>query len=188
MAAKNMRAMQQGDLAFFYASGGKAGRKPGIVGIMEVVKEHESDPSTADDEHYAYVEKEADRAKWCVVHVEFRKKLSKPVLLSDLQKHGKDSGVLSNMDVLRYSRLSVTKVTEEEWNFIHENLIEGYEKEVDAFPASSAVQDAARVVQKTAVATVDALESTLTTITEAATNLVENAASILSPVPTASAL
>ena len=45
-ANKNMKAMKLGDLAFFYASGGKKGRVPGIAGIMEVVKEHEADPST----------------------------------------------------------------------------------------------------------------------------------------------
>lgn len=39
-----MREMKLGDLAFFYASGGKQGRVPGIVGIMEVVREHEADP------------------------------------------------------------------------------------------------------------------------------------------------
>ena len=38
-AAKNMREMKQGDMAFFYASGGKGGLKPGIVGIVEIVKE-----------------------------------------------------------------------------------------------------------------------------------------------------
>jgi predicted RNA-binding protein with PUA-like domain len=180
--------MQQGDLAFFYASGGKSGRKPGIVGIMEIVQEHSPDPSTTDDEHYAYVEKEADRAKWCVVHVEFRKKLGKPVLLSDLQKYGKDGGVLSNMDVLKYSRLSVSRVTEKEWDFIHENLIEGFAEEIDSFPKSSVVGDAAAVVSETAAKTADALESTYTTITETASNLIQSAASALSPVPTASAL
>jgi predicted RNA-binding protein with PUA-like domain len=183
-----MRAMQQGDLAFFYASGGKAGRKPGIVGIMEVVQEQSPDPSTGDNEHYAYVEKEADRAKWCVVHVEYRKKLSKPVLLSDLQKYGKDGGVLSDMDVLKFSRLSVSRVTETEWDFIHENLIEGFEEEIDSFPASSVVEDATAVVTQTAAKTADALESTYTAITETASNLIQNAASALSPVPTASAL
>lgn len=138
VAAKNMRAMKKGDLAFFYASGGKAGRKPGIVGIMEVVREHEPDASTADKEHYAYVEKEADRARWCVVHVEYRKKLSKPVHLSVLQEHAKDGGPLSNIELLRLARLSVSRVSEREWDFITENLIEGYEHEIDSFDAAKA--------------------------------------------------
>lgn len=61
-AAKNMRQMKKGDLAFFYASGGKSGRKPGIVGIMEVVREHEPDATTSDESSYGYVEKEKVRS------------------------------------------------------------------------------------------------------------------------------
>lgn len=34
VACKNMKDMKLGDLAFFYASGGKGGNVPGIVGIM----------------------------------------------------------------------------------------------------------------------------------------------------------
>lgn len=132
-AAKNMRLMKKGDLAFFYASNGKAGRKPGIVGIMEIVEEHTEDPSTADRDHYAYVEKEADRKKWCLVHVEFRKKFDKPVHLSELQEFSKDDSVLSHMELLKQSRLSVCKIKQKEWNFINENLVQGFEQEVDSF-------------------------------------------------------
>lgn len=130
-----MRAMKKGDLAFFYASGGKSGRKPGITGIMEIVKEHEPDQTTSDEGSYGYVKDEKARGKWCVVHVEYRNKLTKPVHLSELQKYMEGSGVLSKMQVLKQSRLSVTSVTEEEWNFITENLIEGYEEE-DALPGA----------------------------------------------------
>ena len=39
-ACKNMREMKLGDLAFFYASGAKGKAiQPGIVGVMEIVKE-----------------------------------------------------------------------------------------------------------------------------------------------------
>lgn len=79
-----MREMKLGDLAFFYASGGKKGRVPGIVGIMEVVKEHQADPSAFDEKSLYYVEDEKKRGtlekpRWSMVHVEFRKKLSTPV-------------------------------------------------------------------------------------------------------------
>lgn len=40
IARNNMRAMKKGDLAFFYHSNCK---KPGIVGIMEIVQEHSVD-------------------------------------------------------------------------------------------------------------------------------------------------
>ena len=42
-ACKNMCAMKVGDLAFFYASGGKGKLQPGITGIMEIVKTAEPD-------------------------------------------------------------------------------------------------------------------------------------------------
>lgn len=117
--------MKKGDLAFFYASGGKRGRKPGIVGIMEIVGEHEPDVTTADENSAGYVEKEKDRAKWCVVRVEFRKKFSKPVYLSELQKFAKPGAVLENMQEFKAARLSVSKINEKEWNFIVDKLIEG---------------------------------------------------------------
>ena len=40
LAAKNLRTMQKGDLAFFYHSNTK---EPGIVGTMEIVEEHSPD-------------------------------------------------------------------------------------------------------------------------------------------------
>lgn len=39
-ARNNMRAMKKGDLAFFYHSNCKT---PGIVGIMQIVREHSVD-------------------------------------------------------------------------------------------------------------------------------------------------
>lgn len=127
VARNNMRAMKQGDLAFFYASQGK---QPGITGIIEVVKEHEADFTVTDEGSIGYVEP-AKRGKhgnqWSLVHVEFRKKLSKPVTLKQLQKFSNPNGILSNMQVVNQSRLSVSRVSEKEWDFIVENLIEGYE-------------------------------------------------------------
>ena len=63
---------------------GKKGRVPGITGIMEIVKEHEPDPSVFDENSPFYVEKAnmrgtMEKPRWSMVHVEFRKKLSKPV-------------------------------------------------------------------------------------------------------------
>jgi predicted RNA-binding protein with PUA-like domain len=129
-ARNNMRAMKLGDLAFFYASQGK---NPGITGIVEVVKEHEPDFTVTDASSIGFVEPK-DRGKenkWSLVHVEFRKKLSPPVLLKDLQKYYSDRGVLKDMQLLKQARLSVSKVSEKEWNFIVDNLIEGYEGDGD---------------------------------------------------------
>nr|POE77424.1 thymocyte nuclear protein 1 [Quercus suber] len=124
VAARNMRAMRTGDLAFFYASGGKSGRKPGITGIMEIVAEATRDMTVDDENAYGYVENTSAREKWVVVHVEHRKTLSKPVHLAELQKY--KNGVLEHMELLHQSRLSVSEVREEEWNFIVDKLITGY--------------------------------------------------------------
>ena len=37
------------------------------------------------------------------------------IKLKELQKFAKDGGILENMQVLKQSRLSVSKVTKEEW-------------------------------------------------------------------------
>ena len=125
VARNNMRAMKQGDLAFFYASQGKGKLQPGITGIMEIVREAEADPTVSNPDHYGFV-KGDNKGDWSVVHVEFRKKLSKPVTLKQLQKYG-GSGVLGEMQVLNAARTSVTRVSEKEWNFIVNELVEGYE-------------------------------------------------------------
>ena len=131
-AAKNMRAMKKGDLAFFYASGGKQGRSPGITGIMEIVSEAQFDVTTADKSSAYYVADEKKRDKWCAVGVQFSKKLTKPVSLKEIQRYGKDKGVLSELQLLKQMRLSVGKVSEKEWKFIVDNLVEeGYEEGSD---------------------------------------------------------
>jgi predicted RNA-binding protein with PUA-like domain len=127
-ASKNMRQMKQGDMAFFYASGGKV---PGITGIMEVVKEHEPDRTAWDENAYGYVENEKNRDKWCVVHVEFRNKLTKPVTRPELVAATKEGGPLAKMQEFTAARLSVSKVSEEEWVYIN-SLVEGFEDEDDA--------------------------------------------------------
>lgn len=121
--------MKQGDLAFFYASGGKS---PGIVGIMEIVKEHEPDQTAWQENSYGYLENEKDRKKWCVVHVEFRKKLRKPVSRAELKTHVDNGGALSGMQEFNAARLSVSRVSEEEWDFIHSLIEGGYEEDEEA--------------------------------------------------------
>nr|OQO12541.1 hypothetical protein B0A51_16928 [Rachicladosporium sp. CCFEE 5018] len=140
VARNNMRAMSKGDLAFFYASQGKGKLQPGITGIMEIVKEAEADQSVFDEDHYGYVEPEKRKAanQWSLVHVEYRKKLSNPVTLKELQKFGKtEGGVLSDMEVLKTTRLSVTKVTEKEWDFIVKEIIGDEYEEDEAAAAAS---------------------------------------------------
>ncbi|KAL8753592.1 MAG: hypothetical protein Q9199_004940 [Rusavskia elegans] len=116
-ARNNMRSMLQGNMAFFYHSNCKT---PGIVGTMEVVREHSVDESAFDKEHPYYDEKSTrDKPKWCVVHVQFRSKFNDPVTLKELQKYAKPGGILEDMQTLKMSRLSVSKVSKKEWDFIH---------------------------------------------------------------------
>ncbi|KAK3702931.1 hypothetical protein LTR37_014780 [Vermiconidia calcicola] len=135
-ACKNLKSMKPGDLAFFYASGGKGSKQPGIVGIMEVVGEPVPDLSALDENAAYYVKNpkmrgSVEKPRWFMVDVEFRKKLSKPVTREELQKFTAGEGVLSQMQEFTAARLSVSKVTESEWNFICTELIEWYEDDAE---------------------------------------------------------
>ena len=131
-ARNNMRLMMKGDMAFFYHSNCKV---PGIVGTMEIVQEHSVDGETtlffytwsfqitdlpgetAFDPEHPYFDEKSDREKpkWCLVHVKFVEKFPKMIKLKELQKFSKDGGILENMQVLKQTRLSVSKVTKKEW-------------------------------------------------------------------------
>ena len=76
--------------------------------------------SQYDENHPYFDEKHATRKDpWSVVHVAFREKFEAPVTLKDLQKHAKeDSSPLKDMQVLRMSRLSVSRVSRPEWEFV----------------------------------------------------------------------
>ncbi|KAL8648908.1 MAG: hypothetical protein Q9210_004718 [Variospora velana] len=116
-ARSHMRSMLEGDMAFFYHSNCK---RPGIVGTMQIVREHSVDETAFDSEHPYYDPKSTrEKPKWCVVHVEFRNKFPEMVALNELQKYAKPGGALENLQTLKMSRLSVSKVTKREWDFIY---------------------------------------------------------------------
>lgn len=96
-ARNNLKAMKKGDQVFFYHS--NEGLE--IVGIAKVVREHYPDPTT---------EEEA----WVVVDLSPVKKLRRPVSLAAIKAHRK----LANMAILKLGRLSVTPVSDEEWQEI----------------------------------------------------------------------
>ncbi|CRG90089.1 Thymocyte nuclear protein 1 [Talaromyces islandicus] len=121
VARNNLRAMKKGDQAFFYHSSCKV---PGIVGLMEIVKEHSVDESAFDPAHPYYDEKSSrENPKWEVVHVEFRRKFDNILKLDSLKAHGLPGKPLENLQTLRQSRVSVSRVTPKEWEFIM-NLID----------------------------------------------------------------
>lgn len=132
MARNNLRAMNDGDLAFFYHSNCKT---PGIVGTMEIVREFSEDSKPPDPESlvlpltslesarrpgtpYYDASSTKDKPKWGLVHVEFRKKFAVPIYLPELREMGKDGKGLENMQLLKQSRLSVSRVSEKEWEIL----------------------------------------------------------------------
>ncbi|MDZ4094492.1 MAG: EVE domain-containing protein [Paracoccaceae bacterium] len=96
-ARNNMRAMQIGDLGFFYHSNiGKA-----VVGIVEVCQTSAPD-STTDD------------PRWDCVHIRAVRPMQRPVTLDAC----KVQPGLESMVLIKNSRLSVQPVTPEEWRII----------------------------------------------------------------------
>ena len=98
-ARNNLKSMKQGDELFFYHS--NEGLE--IVGIVKVVREAYQDPTTAE-------------TAWVVVDIKPVRKLKKPVTLAQLKADKR----LKNMDIIRLSRLSVGRVTDEEWAIVLE--------------------------------------------------------------------
>lgn len=92
-----MKEMKKGDIALFYHSG----KDREVVGEVEIVKEHYQDPTTDDD-------------RWVAVDVKYKKSLKNPVSLLDI----KDRKTLSEMHLVRNSRLSVMPVTKKEYEMI----------------------------------------------------------------------
>ncbi|KAI0155773.1 PUA-like domain-containing protein, partial [Pestalotiopsis sp. NC0098] len=116
VARNNLRAMQKGDLAFFYQSNCK---EPGIVGTMEIVQEHSPDLSAHDPKAPYYdASSKPDNPKWSVVHVEFRSKFKQLIGLKELREMGKMGSPLENMQLLKQSRLSVSRVSQDEWTYL----------------------------------------------------------------------
>lgn len=118
-AARNhMRNMNQGDKAFFYHSNCK---EPGIAGIMEIVKEFSEDKSARrPGTPYYDPQSSKDNVRWSLVHVEFRKKFAVPIGLKELRELGNKGGPLENMQMLKQGRLSVSRVSAEEWKALCE--------------------------------------------------------------------
>jgi predicted RNA-binding protein with PUA-like domain len=96
-AKLNMMAMKKGDRAFFYHS--NEGKE--VVGIAEIVKEHYPDPTD-------------ESGKFVCVDIAADKPLKTPVTLVAVKVEPR----LSEMALLKLSRLSVQPVTPEEWKLV----------------------------------------------------------------------
>ncbi len=96
-ARNNLKLMKDGDLVFIYHTG----KNKEIVGFAKVIKEHYPDPK----------DKTGD---WFVVELEALKEIILPISLNKI----KTSRELSNIPLLKQSRLSVMPVTKDEFEFI----------------------------------------------------------------------
>ena len=93
----HLNGMKKGDEVFFYHSN----EGLDIVGIAKVARE-------------AYPDKSGEEGKWVAVDLKPFKKLKKPVSLEQIKKDKR----LSNMALVRIGRLSVSPVTEKEFEAI----------------------------------------------------------------------
>ena len=96
-AANNLRAMQPGDLVFFYHS--NIGKE--IVGIAEISQSGLSDPTDPE-------------GKWAAVKVKPVRKLTRAVTLAEVKARPD----LAEMELVRLSRLSVAAIRPEEWDTV----------------------------------------------------------------------
>jgi len=122
-----MREMRLGDQAFFYHSNVATKEGPGIVGTIEVVKEAYPDPYAMDKSSKYYCEKSVSKGenRWTCVDVKLKERFAEQISLKDLKSFVEtpEGAPLQNMTILqRGSRLSVTKMTEEEWRTIMEHF------------------------------------------------------------------
>ncbi|MBO9506657.1 EVE domain-containing protein [Thalassospira sp. A3_1] len=98
-AAKNLKTMQIGDLAFFYHSV----NEKRIVGIVEVVRDAYPDPTDA-------------TGKFVQVDFKTVKPVPRPVTLADIKADPR----FAELPLLRQSRLSVMPIDDASWKAICE--------------------------------------------------------------------
>ena len=105
--------MVKGDLGFFYHSSCKV---PGIVGIVEIVKEAYPDHTSWDPKAKYYDPKSSpDNPRWVMIDVKFRQEFKEIISLEQLRTVPK----LEGMALLQKgSRLSIQPVTKAHWNII----------------------------------------------------------------------
>jgi predicted RNA-binding protein with PUA-like domain len=97
-ARKHLKEMKKGDRVFFYHTGDEKA----VVGIAEVLKEAQPDPT-------------ADKGEpWIAVVLKAVEPLAKPVTLATI----KADKTLKDMALVKYGRLSVQPVTPAEWKAV----------------------------------------------------------------------
>ncbi len=107
--------MKKGDLAFFYHS---SCAEPGIVGTVSVVREGYPDHTAFERKHDHYdPDSDPEQPRWYMVDVKLERKFARTITLEELRTH---AARLKDMLLLkRGNRLSITPVTQDEWQFIN---------------------------------------------------------------------
>lgn len=103
LALKNLKDIKRGDLVFIYHTGNERQ----AVGMARALGGAYPDPAKKDP-------------KLLVVDIEAVKPLRRPVTLAEVKAHPK----LKSFDLVRNSRLSIMKLTDEQWK-----IMEGMAKE-----------------------------------------------------------
>lgn len=101
-ARLHLRAMREGDEAFFYHSNADKA----VIGIMRIAGAQKPD---------------GEDGSWVKVPVQPVRKLARPVTLAEV----KAEPALAKMELVRQSRLSVSPVREEEWALVLKMAGEG---------------------------------------------------------------
>lgn len=99
LALKHVKDIKKGELIFIYHTGDEKA----AVGVARALSG-------------AYPDPEKEDAKLLVVDVEPVRALAKPVTLAQVKAHPK----LKNFDLVRNSRLSMMKVSDEQWEIMEE--------------------------------------------------------------------
>jgi len=113
--ARNMLRdeMKKGDQAFFYHS---SCEQPGIVGIIEIVREGYPDDSAwnTNSDHYD-AKSSPEHPLWYMVDVRHLRTLRRCITLQEMKRHPELAGLTL---LRRGNRLSIMPVTPAQWHFI----------------------------------------------------------------------
>ena len=99
LALKNLKDIKKGDPILIYHTG----EEKAAVGVARALSGAYPDPGSKDP-------------KLLVVDIEAVKPLRRPVTLAEVKANQK----LANFDLVRLSRLSIMKVSDDQWNVIEE--------------------------------------------------------------------
>jgi predicted RNA-binding protein with PUA-like domain len=99
LALKNLKDIQKGEQVFIYHTGDEKS----VVGIARALSGAYADPEKKDP-------------KLLVVDIEAVKPLPRPVTLAEVKANPK----LAGFDLVRLGRLSIMKVSDEQWKMIEE--------------------------------------------------------------------